>query len=187
MKSLMKLGVGGALLALAGISNATVLDSKKLTLEYFYGLDKNTPVVTYFKGNFFVGPAVEFLADPSVYANASVDFSDTQITQVFATSFAGGGSVGFFNRISDTFGQVGPFTSFTVDSSTTVVGFDQSRLSFDENTLFIDYAGISYNIGDKLVFDINAAPVPESETYALMLLGLGAVGSAVRRRRITQH
>jgi len=183
MKSLMKLGVGGALLALAGMSNAALLDGKTLNDLYFSGPDKNTPVETYFNGNFVVGPGFELLPDLSIGADAALDVSDTQITLVFAASFAGGGSVGVFDRISDVFGQVRPFTSFTVNPSTTVVGFDQSRLSFDENNLFIDYTGLSYTTGQKLVFDVAAVPVPEPETYALMLAGLAAVGAVARRRK----
>jgi len=180
MKSLMKLGVGGALLALAGMSNAALLDGKTLNLQYFSGPDKNTPADTYFNGNFVVGPAVEFLPDQN--SESSEDFSDTQITLVFSAKGSDqSGAAVVVDRIYDVFGQVAPFTSFTVNPSTTVVGFDQSRLSFDENNLFIDYTGLSYTTGQKLVFDITAAPVPEPETYALMLAGLAAVGAVARR------
>jgi hypothetical protein len=185
MKSLMKLGVGAALLALAGISNATLLYGKTLNLQFISGPDSNTPVDTYSNVDFVVGPGIEFPPDP--FSESSEDFSDTKITLVF-TATDSSPSGGFFgDRISDVLDQVGPFTSFTVNPSTTAVGFDQSRLSFDQNTLFINYAGFSFTTGDQLVFDINTAPVPEPDAYALMLLGLGAVGTVARRRRITQH
>lgn len=38
------------------------------------------------------------------------------------------------------------------------------------------------NPSDGVVFLVSAAPIPEPETHALMLLGLGAVGWAARRR-----
>jgi hypothetical protein len=185
MKALMKLGVGAALSALAGMSYATLLDGKTLNLLFFSGPDRNTPVDTYSNDNFVVGPGVEFPPDP--FSESSEDFSDTQITLVF-TATDSSPSGGFFgDRISDVLGQVGPFTSFTVNPSTTAVGFDQSRLSFDQDTLFINYAGFSFTTGDQLVFDINAPPVPEPDAYALMLFGLGAVGTVARRCRSTQQ
>ena len=36
---------------------------------------------------------------------------------------------------------------------------------------------------DGVIVDANVAAVPEPETYALMLLGLGAVGLSIKRRR----
>jgi hypothetical protein len=37
--------------------------------------------------------------------------------------------------------------------------------------------------GGTYAFLASAAPIPEPETYAMMLAGLGVIGSIVRRRR----
>ena len=182
MKPLMKLGVGSALLALAGMSNATLLDGKTLNIQYFVP-DLSSLVPTVYSGNLVVGPGVELVDPARTNFDASVDFSDTQITVMYHytdTDYSGS-FVGA--RVNDVLGQINPFTSFTINPSTTALGFNQSRLSFDSDNLFINFAGFSYTAGTQLVLDITAtAPVPEPETHALMLLGLGAVGWAARRR-----
>ncbi|WP_294987254.1 FxDxF family PEP-CTERM protein [Sulfuritalea sp.] len=57
------------------------------------------------------------------------------------------------------------------------------------NGVWIDWYSTAYNVGiDNVNFSIggNIAPVPEPETYAMMLAGLGLLGFAARRRR-QQH
>lgn len=186
MNSLIKLGVGGALLTLASMSNAALLDGETLNVQYFFP-DLNTPIDTPFNGNLVVGPGVELIDVAHTFFDSSADFSDTQIKVVFSFTDVefDGDFVGA--RVSDVFGQIRPFTSFTVNASSTALGFGQNRLSFDQNNLFINFAGYSYVAGTQLVFDIAAAPVPEPEISALMLLGLGVLGSVARRRCIARR
>ena len=181
MSSLMKLCVGAAVVALSGLSNAALLDGKTLNVQYF-APNLMSPVSTVYSGNLVVGPGVELVDPTRINFDASVDFSDTQIkvTYHFTDIDFSGSFVGA--RLNDVLGQIESFSSFTVNSSSTALGFAQSRLSFDQNNLFINFAGYSYKSGTQLVFDIAAEPVPEPETHALMLLGLGAVGWAARRR-----
>lgn len=181
MSSLMKLCVGAAVVALTGLSHAALLDGKTLNVQYF-APNLMSPIATIYGGNFVVGPGVELVDPTGDDFDAFVDFSDTRITVNFnATDVEFRGAfVGA--RLSDVLGQIESFSSFTVNSSSTALGFAQSRLSFDQNNLFVNFAGYSYKSGTQLVFDIAAEPVPEPETYALMLLGLGAVGWAARRR-----
>jgi hypothetical protein len=42
----------------------------------------------------------------------------------------------------------------------------------------------AYNVHDVTVTVAAAAPVPEAETYAMLLAGLGLVGFAARRKRV---
>lgn len=46
---------------------------------------------------------------------------------------------------------------------------------------FGSYASVNADLGNPGIF----APVPEAETYAMMLMGLAALGFAVRRRKLT--
>ena len=49
---------------------------------------------------------------------------------------------------------------------------------------WIEYKDTAYNVGiDNIMFDANLQAIPEPSTYALLLGGLAAVGSLVRRRR----
>ncbi len=93
-----------------------------------------------------------------------------------------------------------PLQSVTV--STNMVGWDSSRLSFGGDYVRFDWKGLTTNSdlyewnGDERVlikpatyfnvtldFGGTAAPIPEPETYAMMLAGLGLLGLTARRRR----
>lgn len=83
-----------------------------------------------------------------------------------------------------------PFTSsFAVNSFSAPVGTDSNGQPFDtDSSIFavefhgcacVTFVNIPFSGGG---FHFSAAPIPEPETHALMLLGLGAVGWAARRR-----
>jgi hypothetical protein len=95
-----------------------------------------------------------------------------------------------------------PLKGVTVE--TNMVGWDLSRLSFGADYVQFDWKGLTTNSdlyewnGVDQVFDLTksatyfnatldfggtAAPVPEPETYAMMLAGLGLLGVVARRRK----
>lgn len=39
-------------------------------------------------------------------------------------------------------------------------------------------------VPDSLIGEVTSAPVPEAETWAMMLTGLGLLGLAARRRKV---
>lgn len=71
------------------------------------------------------------------------------------------------------------------DQSTTLSGFDQGRLSFTSDSLLFNFAGLSINASDRVAANVLfvTSPVPEPATWSLMIIGLGAAGFAMRRRR----
>jgi hypothetical protein len=94
-------------------------------------------------------------------------FGDNFVSNIFVAVTTTGGT---FN-----------FTGSTDGIST---DFDTVDLSAYSNitSLFItndDFAGLAY---DYFAFDAGAVGIPEPSTWAMMLLGFGAVGSALRRR-----
>ena len=54
---------------------------------------------------------------------------------------------------------------------------DPDALAFRDGKIYMAFDG------DLRIYEISPAPVPEPETYALMLAGLGLVGFAARRRK----
>ena len=109
-------------------------------------------------------------------ANAvTADFSATQLTlrdQVFVNA----------NGWEMTFATPGSFTALTLVSSNFGPALTFSLVA---GKVVVDWLGTPNGPHDFVaVFDLTAAPaVPEPETYALMLAGLGVVGFMARRRR----
>ena len=115
----------------------------------------------------------------------TMDFS----SDGFVVSFTNGSSFtpGSFNGfvVNDVFSTMDSFASFNLISNTGVIG--TPILSFDVNHLYVNWQGLNFGGGD-LVFTVNSdtiSPIPEPETYAMLIVGLGLVAYTVRRRRIT--
>ena len=105
----------------------------------------------------------------------TADFGATQLTirdQVFSGA----------NGWEMTFATAGGFSGLALFSSDFVPG-----LTFNLNAgkIVVDWVGTGSGPHDfTAVFDVTAAgAVPEPETYALMLAGLGVVGFMARRRK----
>jgi len=82
----------------------------------------------------------------------------------------------FFNGTNQT-----PVLGFTIMDGRTTEQYG----SFDYIIGFNDSANSDADY-DDFVIGVNFAPIPEPETYALMLAGLGIVGFAARRRKNQQ-
>jgi hypothetical protein len=68
-------------------------------------------------------------------------------------------------------------------SSASTPQFQQDRLSFTSDSIFFNFSGARFRAGDQIRADIlfMSSPVPEPEGWAMMILGLGALGAAIRR------
>jgi len=73
-------------------------------------------------------------------------------------------------------------SSYSIDSSTNMIGFGTTNVSVSGNIATINWQGLSVDENTRVVLNITA--VPEPETYAMMLVGLGLVGAIARRRKL---
>jgi len=178
MKKLVVL-IGATLLVfgVVGQAGAILLEGNDIEFEWLYPNTSNSlvgPTV------YTVGAAVEI---PDVFGSGttSINLSDTNIAIPWWGTF----SSTTFNgpHFFDALAQIDPFTSVSINPETNVSGFDISRISFDEDNIWINLQGLMGGTSDvdyKSV-SLNLHSVPEPTT--LLLLGIGLIGLAGLRRR----
>lgn len=91
--------------------------------------------------------------------------------------------------INDTNNVLSDFTGISLDASTNP-NFTNGRLSASADRLGINWQGLSFATGDTIRFNFTqdgvAGAVPEPATWAMMLLGFGFVGGAMRSSKRRQ-
>ncbi len=167
-----------SLLAHAGLISSTV------TSQY------------YFNGGVY-GPSSSFTADGANHVNF-MNYFQVKVTgnQVIYDYSIFNGSAGWNTGATWTDGPLhimnGNLLDFigapniqhvALDASSTMAGFDASRISFDHNSIAVDWAGLSFNNSTRLVLNVDANNVPEPASYALVLVALAGLGLAMRRSK----
>lgn len=170
-----------AMVATLGSAHATLLTGKTVSFQYAfpsissaYGSSAN--------GNYVVGSGVEIQNGFCCGFEGKMDFSDTGFQALFqgTSSYTSSSFNGF--RVSDVFGQIASFTSVTVGAATNMVGFDASRITFDNDNIWINWQGLAFNPNTVVAIELNGGnDVPEPGIIAL--IGLALAGVAVSRRR----
>jgi hypothetical protein len=103
----------------------------------------------------------------------TADFSGTQLT-IFDQVITGAGSWKM------TFTTPGSFSSLSLVSSNFAPDF---TYGLSGGQIVVDWSGTSTPGTYIAVFDVNVAAVPEPESYAMLLAGLGLLGFVARRRK----
>lgn len=131
-------------------------------------------------GSAVVGAGPEFIIDNNYM---SMDFTTNQLTVLALRNFTLGLTVIQFGNTTD------PFTGFTFASQNGFIGLDAADITMVGNQLQIDFRGTCFacggqiTTGDTLVITFAQNAVPEPATWALLIVGFGGVGAAMRRRK----
>ncbi len=146
----------------------------------YYLPDTVTPYgpAVFTPSSFVVGPGLETIADVEGVTNLLIDFSDTSLTITLETVLATPtwNAASFSGLIFDSVAPLG-IAAATVNASTTMAGFDDSRVTFNANQILVNWQGLSYVDGTELTIDFGFVPEPGTA----LLLGLGLAGLASRR------
>lgn len=165
-------------LAMGGQAQAAGLLGKRIATRYIYPsenaslyypdavvtIDGQTPINI--EGNF----TQNFLM---IFTDAGLDISFVRNSFWKPDAFNG-------FKIWDVDGTLGDFTASI--ASSTMAGLSASNIRYDQNTIWVNWQGLSFDTATRVSFDITAAAVPEPATWALMLTGLGLTSLSLRRR-----
>ncbi|APW61942.1 PEP-CTERM sorting domain-containing protein [Paludisphaera borealis] len=166
------------------------LDGANMNAVYYYP-NLATPYggAIFSPSSFTVGAGPETSGVIDGITTLSVDFTDTTLTILLSTiatnpTWSGGDFNGpLFTLLSP--GTLG-ITGATIDPGTNLAGFDASRVTITDTQIGINWKGLPYTTGDKVVIDFSfaSAPVPEPSSLIAMASGCAALPLlALRRRR----
>ena len=163
--------------------SALGLTGQSLSAVYYHP-DTSSPYggATFAPGSFTVGAGEETVGNVEDVTWLHVDFEDDVLTITFETVLSSPTwNASAFNGIIFTAAGAHGIESTSVNGATTMVGFDDSRVSFSGTELLVNWSGLGYVNGTVVKIDLGfGGEVPEPGT-ALLLSG-GLLGLALRRR-----
>ena len=117
--------------------------------------------------------------DPGDFSSKALNVAAGTYTLEFVLS---GSTRGESNTVDVSFGSYSE--TFTLASNDPIMTYTRT-VNFASNSLasIVFKNGGSDNMG-ALLFNVSVTTVPEAETAAMMLAGLGIIGSIVRRRKL---
>jgi PEP-CTERM motif len=171
-------------IAVSGTANAQTFDGSTLDYQYYFP-DSTSPYSGADNGSFVVGAGVEVT---NIVDNVgTLDISGTNIFIDFSTdsSFTPGTFNGWI--LSDQTNSLADILGVSINGSTNLAGFSMANLSFTGNTISVNWQGLDFDANTVVSLDVSLGQaVPEPATWAMMLLGFGAAGVALRRGRRRQ-
>lgn len=178
--------VAMALLMAAPLASAQLTGQTVRAQHYFPNLSTpyGSPVDS------VVGPGVEVTNFPNLDPRTNIDYSANSIRITYNSTSTW--SFAAFNGIvfTDLNGTIPSITGVTLNAATNMVGLDASRISFDANTVRINWQGLPFTPSTVVVLDLSFAAAPaaaiptlsEWMLIALMLM-VAAAGMVLARRR----
>jgi len=149
----------------------------------------------FFNGQAYNNPQ-SFTADGGAHANFfnyfQVEVTDHQVIFDYSTfngsaswnNAAGWSSGGLYIESGNLLNFIGApdIHGVTLDAASNMAGFNASRITFDHDSIAVNWAGLSFSNGTRVVLDIDAGTVPEPASYALVAIALAGLGLAKRRK-----
>lgn len=184
MKRWLMRCVAAASVALSGGAHASLIGD---TISWQY----------YAYGGAYVGAGSPGFFTPGVSTDAFEDVSAHYFTiggnasQIIVDEFGGVSpwspsevsldEAGLFVRNGFVLGSFdAPIANVWVDGTTSMVGFDSSRVTFTAAAIAVDWAEVGFAPQSRLV--LNVTLVPEPAAWALMAAGLAGIGWMRRRQ-----
>jgi hypothetical protein len=182
-----------ALVALAGSANAQLAISGSAS-KSFIGYDGDPAAITGTLTSGVQGTLESLLGGTATFtylgnesgnsnlftfSAGSQTLTEANAVGTSVTGAIGAGALGFSftdSNTGSTFGNGSTALVYVADVATASYGNFKYVIGFNDN-------GSSDGDFDDFVVGVNVAAVPEPETYALMLAGLGALGFVSRRRQ----
>jgi hypothetical protein len=148
-------------------AEAGLLSGKEMTLSV---ADPTKNFLIYTSPRFVVGDGPELTLIDARPINFVLDVSDALVMIQYPSPQRNLFNSDEFNGyvLTDLPDPVAPFGSARVDPNTTLAGFDNSRLSFDEHNLYLNVRGLTVRAGDALLIRFI---VPEPSAVAILFVG----------------
>ena len=172
--------------AAAGTSaRASTLDGSEAYIEYYtYGYDYGS------QGNFTVPNATPLNI---LFPIAVLTITDNRIEYYFREGVTFSPSVPSLNAdglyIENgplvSFAGAAPITSVFIDPSSILgaSGFNASNVTFNSSAVAVTWAGLPFSVGDLVILDVNAVPLPAAlPMFGAALAGFGGLGWWRRRK-----
>jgi hypothetical protein len=125
--------------------------------------------------NFTISTGQETIGNVENVTDLLVDFSDNTLTITLNTVLTNPtwNSASFNGIIFTSLTDSLDLASAIVDPDTTLAGFDNARVSFDNDQIFINWNGLSYNNGSVVKINFTSVPEPATSLGLLAAVGLG--------------